>query len=103
MADRINFLEIKQSLINNKRYYKNIKYPNIPFSENDVYVITVIGDRLDSIAYQFYADVRLWWIISTANPNIIRRDSYNLLPNLEIRIPANVTGIIQNFEQINKL
>jgi hypothetical protein len=34
-----------------KRYYKSKIYPNIPFSETDVYVITTIGDRLDLIAY----------------------------------------------------
>ena len=29
------------------------------------------GDRLDLLANQFYGDVTLYWIISTANPNYI--------------------------------
>ena len=52
--------------------YKKISYPTIPTTSSDLYVITQIGDRLDSLAYQFYQDNDLWWIISIANPNIIR-------------------------------
>ena len=99
--DRARNIKIK-SLENNKLYFKNMKYPFIPLSEEDIYVRTTIGDRLDSIAYQFYNDIKLWWVISAANPDIIRRDSYCLRPNLEIRIPANVHKIIENYKQLNK-
>ena len=85
-----------------KRYYKPLRYPSIPLSSNDLYILTTSGDRLDFLADQFYNDVRLWWVIATANPQIIRRDSYNLKPNLEIRIPSNITQILKAFEQINK-
>lgn len=88
--------------MNGKRFYKNLKYPDIPITSDDLYVITTVGDRLDSIAQQFYNDVRLWWVIATANPQVIRRDSYNLKPNLEIRIPGNVSLIIKNFEKLNR-
>tara|TARA_B100001094_G_C18170272_1_gene794673 strand:- start:2043 stop:2348 length:306 start_codon:yes stop_codon:yes gene_type:complete len=87
---------------NRKKYYKPIKYPEIPVSINDLYVITSDNDRLDLLANQFYKDVDLWWVISTANPNIIRRDSFNLKPGIEIRIPQNIQGIIENFQQTNK-
>tara|TARA_R110001583_G_scaffold55705_2_gene168808 strand:- start:4888 stop:5193 length:306 start_codon:yes stop_codon:yes gene_type:complete len=88
--------------IQGKRYYQPIKYPNIPLSSSDIYVLTTVGDRLDSLANQFYNDIRLWWIITNANPQIIRRDSYSLKPNLEIRIPVNITQILKEFEQINQ-
>ena len=101
MANRLKYIRPRKSS-EGKRYYKNLKYPDIPFTSNDIYVITTIGDRLDSIAYQFYNDVRLWWIIATANPQVIRRDSYNLKPNLEIRIPANTSEIVKKFEQLNQ-
>lgn len=93
---------IKRKNTDGKIFYKNLKYPNIPITSDDLYIITTVGDRLDSIAQQFYNDVRLWWVISTANPQIIRRDSYNLKPNLEIRIPGNVSLIIKNFEKLNR-
>ena len=85
-----------------KRYYKPVKYPDIPPTSNDLYIITTVGDRLDLLANQFYNDVNLWWIISSANPNHVRRDSFNLKPGLEIRIPANSSAIIRLFESINK-
>ena len=42
-----------------KRYYKALKYPEIPLSINDIYLITTTGDRLDLLANQFYKDVEL--------------------------------------------
>jgi hypothetical protein len=46
--------------------------------------------------------VDLWWIITTANPDVIRRDSFNLNPGMEIRIPNNIQGIVEAFEALNK-
>ena len=85
-----------------KSYYQPLRYPFIPLSSDDLYILTSVGDRLDSLANQFYNDVRLWWIISSANPHIVRRDSYALKPNLEIRIPANMSKILKDFEKLNK-
>ena len=100
MPSRLNY--ISKKLDNNKRYYKSLKYPEIPLSTNDLYVITTSGDRLDLLANEYYQDIGLWWIISTANPDVIRRDSFGLKPGIEIRIPANVQGIIEAFEALNK-
>ena len=93
-----------KTLTNNEgtRYYKNIKYPPIPLSVDDIYIITTVGDRLDLLANQFYKDSELWWIISTANMDIIKRDSFALEAGLEIRIPANPSIIINNFKKLNK-
>lgn len=101
MKNRIKYI---RSLRNNdkKRYFRPLRYPEIPLSSNDIYIKTTIGDRLDSLANQFYNDVRLWWVISTANPHIIRRDSYALKTDLEIRIPSNITKILDEFDKINK-
>ena len=85
-----------------KRYYKNIKYPEIPLSFNDIYVTTTSGDRLDNLAHQFYQDVDLWWVITTANPDVIRRDSFNLKPGIEIRIPQDIESILEDFEKLNE-
>ena len=88
--------------LNKKRYYLNIKYPEIPLSFDDVYITTTSGDRLDNIAHQFYQDVDLWSIITTANPDVIRRDSFNLKPGIEIRIPQDIEIILEEFEELNK-
>ena len=45
------------------RYRASTRYPDIPLSENDIFLSTIFGDRLDNLAYQFYGDPTLWWII----------------------------------------
>ena len=100
MPSRLNYISKRRN--NNKRVYKNIKYPEIPLSVNDLYIMTTSGDRLDTLANQFYQDVDLWWIITTANPDVVRRDSFNLKPGIEIRIPSNVQSVIESFEALNK-
>lgn len=101
MNSRLEFMPIYRRG-SGKRLYKPLKYPSIPLSSNDIYVITTIGDRLDSLAYQFYKDTGLWWIIASANPQNIRRDSYSLKPNLEIRIPTKISPIKKLFDKLNK-
>ena len=101
MKDRIREIQIIRNT-EGKNYYRNIKYPEIPLSSEDIYVLTTVGDRLDSLVYQFYNDIRLWWIIAVANPQKIRRDSYVLRSNLEIRIPRNIPEILDSFNDLNR-
>lgn len=100
MASRLRTLKVKKS--NRKRIYRALKYPEIPLSIEDLYITTTDGDRLDLLANQFYQDVDMWWIIATANPGIVKRDTFNLKPGLEIRVPTDIQGIMQNFESLNK-
>ena len=100
MASRLRTLKIKK--LSGKRTYRALKYPQIPLSIEDIYIITTDGDRLDLLANQFYQDVDMWWVIATANPGVVKRDTFNLKPGLEIRIPTNIQGIMQNFESLNK-
>jgi hypothetical protein len=84
-----------------KPYYKGKVYPNIPLSEDDVYVITTIGDRLDLLAYQYYRDVNLWWIISVANNNITKGSLFPA-PGTQLRIPTNVNSVTRLFNDFNQ-
>ena len=101
MSTRIKYIKLKRNS-DRKRYYLPIKYIEIPLTFNDLYVTTTVGDRLDSLADQFYDDSDLWWIISTANPGVVRRDSFNLKPGIEIRIPQDIDSILEEFEKINE-
>lgn len=100
MRNRVSNIKIINKIGKN-RYYKPIKYPEIPLSIDDLYVVTTSGDRLDLLAEQFYGDVRLWWIISTANMNVIKRDSYSVRAGIEIRIPFDIADILREFEILN--
>ena len=84
----------------NKPYYKGKFYPNIPLSESDIYIITNVGDRLDLLAYQYYKDVNLWWIISSANNNITRGSLFPV-PGTQLRIPTDISNIISSFNKFN--
>ena len=45
----------------------SIVYSSVPEHDQDIWVITQPGDRLDLLAHQFYGDVTLWWYIAKAN------------------------------------
>ena len=51
----------------------------------------------------FYGDVDLWWIIATANVDVIRRDSFGIKTGTQIRIPSDFQGIILRFEELNSI
>ena len=84
------------------RYYTNNTYPEVPPNENDVWVETEFGDRLDSLAFQFYNDVTLYWVISIANPNKINMGSLFLDPGAQIRIPTNIVQIVDSYNILNR-
>jgi len=85
----------------NRPYYKGKQYPNIPLSESDVYVITTVGDRLDSLAYSYYGDATLWWIIAAANNNATKGALFPV-PGTQLRIPTNVNSVLNLYKQFNK-
>lgn len=87
---------------NNKPYYKGKIYPDIPYSITDEYIITTVGDRLDSIAYSYYGDSELWWIISVANNNITKGSMFPT-PGTQLRVPVNVNSVMQLFDELNNL
>ena len=89
------------------RYKKGNKYPEIPFNQNDIYVITTQGDRYDLLAQQYYNDYTMWWIIAVANvgdyTSDIPLDSLFIPLGTQIRIPVNTQLILNKFYSINRL
>ena len=81
--------------------YKTIKYPEITLSDNDIWVITTEGDRLDILANQFYGKDDYWWIIAIANPDVLSFNSIYITPGAELRIPTNYESIISQFARLN--
>ena len=81
--------------------YRTVRYPEVAISDNDLYVITEIGDRYDLLADQYYGDSTLWWAISSAN-NGSNQNSYYPPIGVQLRIPSNIRGLINNFESENQ-
>lgn len=82
------------------QFYSTVRYPEVPVSDDDLYVITEAGDRYDLLAQQYYGDSTLWWAISSAN-NGSEQNSYYAPEGVQLRIPSNIQGLVSNFEQEN--
>jgi len=99
MSDRYqNIKQIKYQDTGSQYYVNNI-YPDIPMSNEDNYVITVLGDRLDLLAFDFYGDSSLWWVIASANA--LPGDSLVVEPGTQLRIPVDLIGAINTYKIIN--
>jgi len=82
-----------------RKYYGTTLYPFITPSEDDIYIITVKGDRLDIIANQYYGDSKLWWIIASSNN--ISADSLFPPSGTQLRIPQNISEFLNSYKNIN--
>lgn len=83
------------------QFYSNNVYPDIPLTNEDSYIITVLGDRLDLIAFDFYGDTSYWWVIASANA--LSGDSLYLEPGAQIRIPANLSSVLNQYRYENNI
>jgi len=96
MASRYDSNEEKK-LKDGRIVYRSKIYPNIPKKDTDIFIVTQGGDRLDTIAYQFYNDSSLWWIIATAN-NIHGAD-FAVDDGTILRVPQDPIDIINKVRQ----
>ena len=87
----------KIKLDDGKRVYRSKIYPNIPLKDSDIYVVTQTGDRLDSLASQFYSNSSYWWIIATANN--IHDASLSVDDGTILRIPIDYNTSVNNFNK----
>ena len=39
----------------------------IPLQDSDKYINVIVGTRVDNLAFQYYGDISLWWIIAEIN------------------------------------
>jgi hypothetical protein len=83
-----------------KSYYRDNKYPEVPLSVSDIYIVASDGDRFDMIAAQYYGDSSLWWVISIANPDLPQNSLYIPLET-QIRIPSNPSNIVSSYSKLN--
>jgi hypothetical protein len=86
-----------KKLKDGREVYRSKIYPDIPLKNDDVYVVTQTGDRLDLLAYEYYKDQSLWWIIASANN--IHNAQLGIKEGTILRIPQNYIQIQSNFNQ----
>lgn len=96
MASRYTNNETKK-LNDGRNVYRSRIYPEIPLNDNDIYVASETGDRLDTLAYQYYNNASYWWIIAAANN--IHNAPFGLKDGTILRIPQNYIEILVNFSE----
>lgn len=94
MASRYTGNDTKKGF-DGRTVYRSKIYPKIPLSDSDIYVATESGDRLDTLAAQYYGDATLWWIIASANN--IHDAPFGLKDGTILRIPSDSISIIGQF------
>lgn len=99
MADRYQYTNTISNKYTKKKYLGSIIYPKIKPNDNDLYIISQQSDRLDILANKYYGDSSLWWIIAVANN--LNDASLSIEPGIQMRIPSNVSKILNDLEKIN--
>lgn len=94
MASRYQNNE-KKKLNDGRNVYRSRIYPNIPLKDSDLYVVSQTGDRLDSIANEYYGNSNLWWIIATANN--LHGSDFAVKDGTILRVPTDYQNILNEF------
>ena len=94
------YLHAKKDSDTNITYMESTIYPKIEPKDSDFYIISSAGDRLDLLANKYYGDRSLWWVIAVANN--INDASFYVKEGLQLRIPSNLSQILNDLEKINK-
>ena len=100
MANRYTYSTLQTESSTKKKYLGSTIYPKIKASDNDLYVISDVADRLDLLAHKYYGDRTLWWIIAVANN--INDASFYVKEGIQLRIPSDISKILNDLEKINK-
>ena len=82
-----------------KRVLKPTIYPKIPIKDSDIFIYPKFGDRLDNLAFKYYGDVSLWWIIAKANG--LDAAHIGLEVDNQIRIPVDINPILNQLKDIS--
>ena len=81
-----------------RKYTNTIVYPISNPRVDDIYIITKDGDRLDNLAYEYYKDPTLWWIIARAN-NFQGRTKFTV--GQKLVIPMDIGDVVKQLNKLN--
>lgn len=99
MASRYQTIQTTKLNVTGSQYYTTNIYPEIAPTNNDYYVITTVEDRLDLLAFDFYQDPGLWWVIASANA--LSGDSMYPPVGIQLRIPTDIQSVLNTYNRVN--
>jgi len=75
-------------IVNNQFLDVMVNRP-IPFQPSDIYweIAQVYEYRPDLLAYDLYADSRLWWVFASRNPNRLKDPYFDFVAGVGIYLP----------------
>jgi hypothetical protein len=82
-----------------KRVFKTTHYPTIAPADSDLLITSTEGDYLDTLAYKYYGDPSLWWVIALVNN--LGKGRMSIEQGLQLRIPMKVGEIVAQFNSMN--
>ena len=72
--------------------------PSLSSSSADKTIIldTKYKNRPDLLSYDYYGTPKLWWIFAAYNTDIIKDPIYDLIPGIQIVVPAksSLVGVL---------
>ena len=101
--NRYRFTKIKKDSTEGFQHRVITEYPIITPKNSDRIYYSKQGERWDNIAYKFYQDTSLWWIIARANTDIDFKGNMSLPIGTKLIIPTDVGEIISDLERINRI
>ncbi len=99
MAKRYEYTRIARNKFGDQ-VYKTTMYPTIRRKNDDIFIRSKIGDRLDTLANKYYKNSGLWWIIAQANQ--IGKGTLVIEPGIQLRIPTDISDVMSELEAENK-
>ena len=84
----MRYKDTAKGVIDKKKYYKTTYYKVVPEKNTDTHIISQDGDRLDTLAFRFYRNPKLWWFIARVN----NLTTMNVPAGTELRIPKTVVN-----------
>ena len=82
-----------------RRKLSTIQYPKILSKNSDMIYRTRDSDTYSTLAYRFYRDQSLWWIIARANEEF--RGNIRLKVGIKLSIPRDISDIITKLNRDN--
>ena len=99
MSSRYDYTIIEKNK-DGKVVTKSLTLPYIQPGDTDVYVISNITDRLDTLSYKYYQTPKYWWVLALVNQ--LGAGTMAVPVGTQLRIPADIGAILQQVEQVNK-
>lgn len=83
-SSRLKFGDLR--LVDGVEFWNVLDIPDIPEQTDDQLYQVMENDRIDLLAYKFYGDPVLWWVIAVANNLELLPTQLN--PGAFLRIPS---------------